>query len=469
MVGEPEVISEHMCDDNSLLSRRKLLISAAGAAMTPVSGCSVLGGQSSPSSQDTPSQPFPTTSAPGTPAGPTVIRSSNFEDLQAALDAASPQDTVLVDRDHQVADRQPASLEVPISDIKIQGDGDSVIEAANPNPTGDILRIENKENVWIDNLTIDAKCGEDRGDARIIGGQDIGTLSNVRVTGCVCRNSGRNAINFVNDEVRGDLTDFYIANNIVDFSSNHGILMGVYDNRGKISIENVIYDSNRVHNTDSQALGVFAVGDNAMGKNILYVSNTIEQPRSTDYQGSNTSLEANISNAAYYGNQVISAPNSVQAGPSITKGGEQNIIANNKIRNGGRMMRVVDREPFNGGPPRENLVINNDVANGNHGLYTAELEGALQASDNRMRNVDNIITQRNNTGEPYVFYNNGPDVSASDVGIPNQFENPVTWQNREGQTIGALSWTSGSPQPNEPVKVAVSVDLDGGASVTDLS
>jgi len=398
-----------------------------------------------------------------------VVRSSEFDDLQAALDAASPRDTVLVDTDHQVADRQPASIEVPTSDIKIEGDGTSVIEAASTNPTGDILRIEDKENVWLDNLIVDAKCGEGSGASRNIGGQDVGTLNNIRVTNCVCRNSGRNAINFVNDEVQGDLTDFYIAHNTVDFADAHGILMGVYDNAGAAKVENIIYENNEIKDTDSQALGVFAVGSNAAGKNILYLDNTINQPATTDDQGSNTSFEDQISNSAYYGNEVINAPDSLQAGPSITKGGKECIIANNRVRNGGRLMRVQDRQPYYAGPPVRNLVIQNDVSDGNHGLYTEELEGELQVSDNRIYNINNNITEKNNTGKPYIFYNNGSDVPTSDVGIPDSFENPATWQNQDGQTVGALSWSTGTPHPDTPVRVAVSVDLDGGASVLDLS
>jgi hypothetical protein len=468
-MGGSEAILKHMSNDKPFLSRRKLLISGAGTAMTALSGCSVLGGQSGPSSTDAQPRSTWTTSASRTPTEQRIKRSSNFGDLQAVLDAANPGDTVMVDTDHQVADRQPASIEVPVSDIKIEGDGTSVIEAASPNPTGDILRIENKENIWVDNLIIDARCGESDGKARNIGGQEVGTLNNIRVTNCVCKNSGRNAINFVNDNTAGDLADFYIANNTVNFASGHGILLGVYDNAGSVRIENVIYENNTVMDTDSQALGIFAVGNNALGSSVLFFNNTIKQPKSTDQYGANAGFETEISNAAYYGNEIINGSGTLQGGLTVTKGGEQCIVANNNVRNGGRLMLVMDRQPYSGSPPLDNLVIENDVADGNHGLYTEELEGRLQASDNRMRNVNNNITEKNNTGGSYVFYNNGPDVPTSDAGVPDSFENPATWENQDGKTVGAVSWNPGTPHPDAPVRVAVSVDLDGGASVSDLS
>jgi len=386
------------------------------------------------------------------------------------LDAANPGDTVVVDTDHQVADRQPASIEVPISDIKIEGDGTSVIEAANANPAGDILRIENKENVWVDNLIIDARSGEGDGNARNIGGQDVGTLNNIRITNCVCKNSGRNAINFVNDDTAGDLTDFYIANNTVNFADGHGILIGVYDNAGSARIENVIFENNTVTDTDSQALGMFAVGNNASAENILYVDNTIDQPTSTDTQGSNSAFEDDVSYAAYYANEIISGPDTLQGAITVTKDGEQNIVARNKVRNGGRMIVVEDRQPFRGGPPRRNLVIGNDCRGGNHGVYYDELDGDLQISDNRIRDCRNVVTDAStNTGGNYKIFNNGPQVSRSESGLPDRIQNPVEFVDSRGDTVGAIAWNRGSPESDEPVRVTVSVNLDGGVSVSDLS
>jgi hypothetical protein len=386
------------------------------------------------------------------------------------LDAANPGDTVMVDTDHQVADRQPASIEVPVSDIKIEGDGTSVIEAASPNPTGDILRIENKENIWVDNLIIDARCGESDGKARNIGGQEVGTLKNIRVTNCVCKNSGRNAINFVNDNTAGDLADFYIANNTVNFASGHGILLGVYDNAGSVRIENVIYENNTVINTNSQAIGIFAVGNNASAENVLYVDNTIDQPPSTDNRGSNSAFEANVSYAAYYANEIISGPDTLQGGITITKGGEQNIVARNKVRNGGRMILVEDRQPFLGGPPRTNLVIGNDCRGGTHGVYYDELDGDLQISDNHIRGIRNVVTDAGgNTGGNYKIFNNGAQVSTSESGLPDRIQNPVELVDSRGDAVGAIAWNRGSPAPDEPVQVTVSVDLDGGVSVPDRS
>ena len=371
---------------------------------------------------------------------------------------------MVVDTDHQVADRQPASIEVPISDIKIEGDGTSVIEAADTNQSGDILRIEDKENVWIDNLIIDAKCGEGRrGDARNIGGQEVGTLRNIRITNCVLRNAGRDAIVFENDDVAGDLTDFYIAGNTINFSDNHGILLGVYDNAGPSTIKNVIYENNKITDTDIQAIGVFAVGSNASGENILMVDNVVNQPPATDEQGANHGFETNISYALAYANEINSYR--AQAGISITKGGTDCIAYRNKVRGGGRAVWIDDRKT---GPPitRHNLVVGNDNRNANHGVWYGNIDGDLQVSDNYLTGNGNPVTDGGgNTGSNYKIFNNGTGVGTADTGLPSSIQNPISITDSNGDTVGAASWDRGSPHPDDPVRVAVSVDLGGNASV----
>jgi hypothetical protein len=110
------------------------------------------------------------------------------------------------------------------------------------------------------------------------------------------------------------------------------------------------------------------------------------------------------------------------------------------------------------GPPQGNLIIKNDIYNAKKGFYYYSISGNIHVSDNRMRAIeDNIIHPAgNNTGENYVFYNNGPEVPASEVGPPESISDGDTWTDRDGNLLGTANWDRGSASPDDPVSVEVS-------------
>jgi hypothetical protein len=411
-----------------------------------------------------------------------TLYTSNYTNAQDAINAATATDIVVFDQTESVADISPASLTVDKADIKLYGDpgvSGNHIEASSTNPTGDMLRIEEPaQNIWVDNLTIDCRCdfatgGGAPGAARGIGGLDIGELDHIRLTNNTINNAGRNGISFVNGDddgsgATGDLTDFYIANNDIIQADGHGILMGIWGQTGPMTIQDVIYEGNTVQWTNSQALGCFVVQDSAgshVGDSVLYLDNLVDQrsgsgdPTPGD-SGSNCSLEANIDRSAYYGNEVYATSGSTQGGPSTTKGGEEVIIARNYVEDGGRMTRVMDRPAGVGDPPLTTFVHANECTGGNHVCYLEDT-GDYQVSDNK--GTAGITENGTLTGTTTVFNNNSsPGVP---TGIPSSFDNPASFTDSQGDTVGALSWDIGGPDPANPVSVAVDVNLSGGASV----
>jgi len=400
-----------------------------------------------------------------------TLLTSDYPGPQDAINAASSLDTVVFDETETVPDISPASLVVDKADIKIEG-GDvsgNHIEAENTNPTGDILRIEEPaKNVWVDNLTIDCRCdfakgGGASGAARGIGGQDIGELDHIRITNCTVKSSGRNAINFVNGDsngVQGDLTDFYISNNTVLTADSHGILMGVYDDQGPTVIENVIMEYNYVEETNSQACGIFAQQEDATASNCLYLFNEIQQAgTNAGDQGSSTSFESIVNNAAYYGNIVDNK--ALLGGPSSTKGGVGTAFVRNEVYGGGRALRL---EGDQGRTPTTIVMQQNVVDSANHAVHADgdQVEGAngLRVDDNEFINCSPTI----NDASDVELTNNGTSLGVS-TGQPSSPTNPVEFTNTQGETQVAISWDVGGPDPSNPVSVFVDVSLDGGASV----
>jgi hypothetical protein len=289
----------------------------------------------------------------------------------------------------------------------------------------------------------------------------VGPVSNIRITNCTIENSGLNAINFV-DKNGDPMTDIYVANNTVKNSRNHGILFGVRDENGSGGlVENLLITGNRVHDSyDAQGIGVFGQ-DGGVARSCAVVNNTVDQTGGVHRSGANIALEEEVENSIVYANTVLGDPSASRGGPNITKDARRCILGNNYVKDCARSIVVKNHSYYEpDGPPRFNLVIENEVVDGADGFYYSDIDGDLHVSDNLFTNCsEGIADGGSNTGSNYTFYNNGSSVSSSVAGIPETIGSSVSYTDNDGNTVGTGAWAAGSTDPADPVNVAVSTKV----------
>lgn len=372
-----------------------------------------------------------------------TVRSSDYRSLQAAVNDASARDTVAVDTDHTVS-----STVTLKSDVKIEGDGGTITLADGADD--DVLRTEDCENLWIDGVHIDGNKDNQSGAGRGIGGAAIGTITNIRVTNCKIEDCWGNAISFTADAANAVISDIYLGNNELLRSGRHGIVCGV--DGGGATMRDVIYDSNTVVDADrAQHLGFFGhAGSTA--ENAAIIGNDVSKSTG-EQKGAGCALEERTRNCVVYGNSYDDMMG--KTGPIITKDGQNNLIAGNRVREtkqGAAILNFDYYEP--NGPPTNNVVTHNDIANCNNGVRLNNLEGGNAVYRNRIRNCGNGIGG-NSDDVGAVVLKSSRDVSREDVGIPDEIGTSVTYRTPDGRVGAEASWSRGSPHPDDPVQVAV--------------
>jgi len=385
-----------------------------------------------------------------------TVYTSDYSSLSDAVAAASARDRVLVDTDHTLD-----TAVRPKSDMLIRGAG-GTIQAADGTNQNMLQPEDGVQNLWIDGVTIDGGWqGPDSGvnvGVRLIGGLDFGDITNIRITNCTLRNSGLNAIELVNRS-GGVMSDIYIADNTIERSRNHGIILGIKETEG--SLHDVIIESNTVRDSyDAQGIGVFGQSP-AEEFNTAILDNTVDNSNFSHTYGTNIAFEERADNNVAYANEVIGYPLSNRGGVAATKDADNNILGNNRVSNCARSLQVQNLDYFEPeGPPRRNLVVQNYVTSGTNGFYYNRLDGDLHVFDNLIEDVGTVIADGgDNTGSNYTFYSNGSSVSSSSVGLPDSVGTSVSYQDSDGNTVGTASWSRGSPSPDDPVSVSVSTNV----------
>jgi hypothetical protein len=336
------------------------------------------------------------------------------------------------------------------------------IQAADGTSQNMLQPEDGVQNLWIDGVTIDGGWGgPDSGvnvGVRLIGGLDFGDITNIRITNCTLRNSGLNAIELVNRS-GGVISDLYIADNTIESSRNHGIILGVKETEG--SLHDVVIENNTVRDSyDAQGIGVFGQAP-AEEFNTAILNNTVDNSGFSAKYGTNIAFEERADNNIAYANEVVGNSSSNKGGVAATKDGDNNILGNNRVSNCARSLQVQNLDYFEPeGPPRRNLVVRNYVTTGTNGFYYNRLDGDLHVSDNLIEDVGTVVADGgDNTGSNYTFYNNGSSVSDSGVGLPDSVGSSVSYQDADGNTVGTASWGRGSPDPDDPVSVSVSTNV----------
>jgi len=377
-----------------------------------------------------------------------VHRTSDYSSLQAAVDTAEPKDRVLVDTDHTV------SSDVTLkSDILIRGDGGTIINGDGAN--ANVLKPENVANVWIDGVEIDGNKQNNLG-GRLIGGIDLGTIENLRITNCHIHDSANNGIE-LQEKSGGEYKDIYIANNRIEQNDYHGIVMGV-KNSGA-SIHDVIVEKNTVVDSiKDQDIGIF--GQTSACYNIAFLENDVSASSAIERGGTMMALEEKVNDSIMYGN-TVSCHTATKAGMGATKDAENCIVANNYVENANRSLICAVFDFFDGRQDvcAYNLFTENHVDSGSMGFWYKNLDGAINVSGNRVTNTSPVISDGGgNTTDlgPYTFENNGSSISG---GVPSSIGSSASWTDSNGNTLGSASWNRGSVDPSNPVSVSVQTSI----------
>jgi len=428
-------------------SRRGFLTKATGfgcAGISVITGCSRrnLSGMTGPNSTS-PSPPSSASSTETVPSRPKRIPLSEYSDIQEAIDDAEDFDTIMIDVDYTFTETIRLK-----SNLKVQGDGGRLRMDDGADTHG--LRTEDVHNVWINDVTIDGNRANN-GTGRIIGGFNVGTISNIRVTNCTIENAGLHAINFSNDK-RGEMKDIYIGNNVIKKPFSHGILCGGKGSDPN-SLHDMIIENNEITDAfNAQSIGVFGQ-DECDTFNVAILGNTclqnLKQERNDDTA---IAFEEQVRDSIGYGN-VVRMSGKDENGFSVTKDAKGCIVGNNRIRNCQFGMACMNLDFYMpDGPPQHNLFTHNEVDNCRAGFHYRNLQGNLMVYYNRMTNVEELISKSNNSGGGYNVSRNGPSVPERETGPPNQIGSGVDYS-VDGEVVGEAQWSRGGNSPYEPVSV----------------
>lgn len=383
------------------------------------------------------------------------LRSSEYDSLQAAVNAASARDRVLVDTDHVLNDWVTLK-----SDILVLGDGGTIRAA---DGTGsDVLRPENVTNVWIDGVTIDGGWEGPDGDGgnvgtRLIGGINPGPVSNLRVTNCTLRNSGLNAIE-LGEKGGATIEDVYVANNTITNARNHGVVIWAEDDPGESTVRNAIVEDNLVERFHrAQGIGFFGRG-NSYVENVAILNNRVKDTATTDMAGAAVALEENVRYGIAYGNDVTGR-RGAKNGCAVTKSAKDCAVLRNRVDGAQGGITALSFAFFDGDPnaPVDRAVFaRNYATDADHGFSYQKIDGRVHVANNRFENTGSpVINDRGDNTGTITFENNGAGVS--DAGLPASRGTGVSYS--DARSSVEASWSRGSVDPNDPVEVSVSVDV----------
>jgi len=421
-----------------------------------------------------------------------TVFASDFDGLQEAVDAVPEGGTVAVDTDFTL--EETVDLR---SDISLEGLGGTI--SAGPETNVDLLGTDDVSNVHINGLTVDGNRSSNDGN-RLIGGVNVGGVSNLRVTDCRLRNAALNAVELVATS-EDELDDIYIANNTISGSANHGVILGVKEAAG--TLHDVIIENNTITDTvEAQAIGVFGQ-DPGEEYNTAILGNTVDNTDNTSRNGTNIAFEEDAHDNIAYGNQVVCNPSANRSGIGATKNARHCIIGNNLVRDTRRAYYIANWEYYEPeGPPRFNVVTQNVARNSVSGFYHRALEGDLAVTINRFLDCGNIIEEEESNGSGYRISLNGPGVSADGIGLPDDIGDSVSYRaasddtappgsndishsvsysdsttavydhqhsnglrdsvsdvDTQGDLIAEATWDRGSPDPDDPVSVSVETNF----------
>jgi len=406
-----------------------------------LAGCNFGERERTPSGDETPSEQ--TTSKPS----PEIV--SDYSDLQEAVEVVSPGDTLLVDS----VCRLTETVELK-SDMTLIGAGGRIVAGKNMN--SDLLRPKNVSDVVIQGVTFDGTRSENSGN-RLLGGIDLGNVSNLVIRNCVFKNAANNAIELV-DRNGGTIKNIYIANNVIQGSRFHGIIMGVKSSGG--SIHDVIVENNTISDTiRHQDIGIF--GQTSSAYNVAFIGNEVNASSNMQSGGTMIAFEEKVKDAVMYGNS-ISCYDQRTAGLGVSKDAENCIVANNYVENAGRSLLCAIWDYYDGRQDvcAYNLFTENHVDRGFRGFWYKNLDGAINVSGNRVTNTSPVISDGGgNTTDlgPYTFENNGSSISG---GVPNSIGSSASWTDSNGNTLGSASWDRGAFDPGNSVSVSVQTYFD---------
>lgn len=374
---------------------------------------------------------------------------SEYGNFQAAVNNIPNRGVLLIDEDVTVSSRIDLR-----SNMKIQGDGGTISVADNRTKT---FEGRNVENVWIDGINWDGQHNSHYFGMSVF----RGSSKNIRITNNkLSRASG----NFMSFRARGSGTlqeDIYVGGNVLRnereaLHDGHGIVWGA-DNEAEG--RNVLFERNRIRNYGSaQGIGFFAnkrEGPIGSLERFAAVGNEILWEGSSQQKGGHGIIaEGNTHRCVMYGN-YIKGPENPFNGLTVSKTGRENLVLRNyaEVNKPGLSIQNYDfYEPS--GPPSHNIFARNLVRNSRAGFHLWNTDTPNAVFMNRFENCDMNI--RLTDAQMNGYWNNNGGYSGT-VGVPVKLGASAQVEASDGSWSGAASWSRGSCDPDNPVRVDVDV------------
>ena len=383
--------------------------------------------------------------------------SSDYRSLQAAVDGTPTRGVLLVDEDVTVSSQVDLH-----SDMMVRGHGGTISVAGSRTQT---FEGDGVENVWIDGIEWDGQR-----NSHFFGMSMFeGDCTNIRITNNVLRRASGNFLTF-RARGRGTLQeDIYIGNNVLrnerePKDDGHGIVWGADDGaEGR----HVLFEGNVIRNYGAaQGIGFFAnkrEGSVGSLENFAAVGNEIRwEGRGRQLGGHGVVAEGNTHRCVLYGNSV-EGPDNPFNGLSVTKVGEENLVVRNYSEVGKSGLSIQNYDFYEpSGPPSHNVFARNLVRDSGAGFFLKKTDTPNAVFENRFENCDIGIRLADARTNGY-WENNGEYVG--EVGVPAELGDSVRVQANDRSWSGAASWSRGSCDPDDPVRVDVDVRRDDDASV----
>jgi parallel beta-helix repeat protein len=275
------------------------------------------------------------------------ISASEQGGIQAAIDAASPGQVVAVDDFFTEQDIRAKD------GVDIVGTTDNAGFEMTSGGSG--LDLTNVSDVRIANI----RCDGQRNGGFVIGGNDLGTVSNVLIENCVVENSRFNGIGIASKS--GDITNVVARNNRLLNNRSHGIIFGVND--GPYTLDSCSIVGNYGNKTDRALMFTMFAGTlqgKAKGTKCKINNNTARHAGGWLIAYEDRIFDSEIKgNDVRYGGEYQSP-----GGIACTKEASRNVVEDNVVRDVGSALAAKGhpKHPEYGSP--DNNEFRNNTASG---------------------------------------------------------------------------------------------------------
>jgi hypothetical protein len=328
----------------------------------------------------------------------TLVRTSEADGLQAAIDDASEGEVVLIDRAETITG--PVEL---ASGVGLRGaaDIDTHVTIGEGTNLEHALNLGTVSDVHVDHVTVDGNRTNLPRGGRLIGTWPDGRVENVRITNCRLRNGLLDAVNINLKPENGHLENLVLAGNYIENCNAHGVFVGSnVDTPAGQTIRNVRMERNHVHDTSGKSQYVPAVEEELSFSGLaLTLYGKPAHPTEGSAIVENYVTEPGHSGLIFEGARDSTLARNRIEGPigalpvGVTGPANGNEITNNIVRDATGRATLTCMGIFGGGPdqrgdPHDNAFTENRIETANVGINVKGAGSNNRFEDNTFRDVE---------------------------------------------------------------------------------